>query len=952
MEIIADLHLHSKYSRAVSQRMEIPQISLWASKKGIGLVGTADFTHPLWFRELRTGLEEVNEGVYRAKNFLEKKISPLFLLTTEISSIYSQDGRSHRIHNVIFAPNLGVVEEINNKLRSRGVNLMSDGRPITSLSTPQICEIVFSASKDCLVIPAHIFTPWYSLYGSNSGFDSLKECFGEFSDEIKAIETGLSSDPAMNWRITELDKRSIVSFSDAHCVHPDSLIYLAKGGIAKIKNLNKDEKPLSLDFKSDLKLKQSLITKTHKLPAPSYLYQIKTRSWRLLATPNHRFFVLENEKIKERQAFQLKINDLIACVRKTKIGYKRAVQLFSLKPRQRIRVSQRGLNFLKKKRLVRGISAKEVSFRLGKSKDYIWMIETKRIRSLRVNIFEKLCKLYKVEGKEFYREFKVNIFPKISYPQYTTKNFCQFLGYSLGDGGIEKNRGKKLGFSLTDKDKNLLLFYRRLALDLFEIKGGLRKSNSQNSFRLYFPFNLLLFLENAAQGIFDYSNKRKIPEIVFKLPKYQLAAFLRGFYDAEGTFDHHGLSLCSSSEGLLRQFQYLLLKFGLLSFIYSDFEKNKKKYRYKLIVYGQDQLKVFDEKVGFGAPNKKKKLLGYISKLGQKPKDSFKDPLPLGKAINQCMKDLNLEVKQLPKNLRNFYYKNFRGVKRRNIKEFIEFFEKNFPKIENISFYRKLKRFSESDICWEPIKLLKRMASNCRFVYDLTIPNYENYVVNGIITHNSPAKLGREATVFKVEDVKRLKYEDIRQAIINHQIAYTIEFYPEEGKYHWTGHRSCQIKQSPEETAKLGTICPVCGRKLTVGVMQRVEELASRSSEEVIGERNHLIKSESDRPPYFMIVPLLEIIAEIMESTVSSQAVTNRYEQMVEKFGSEFEILLKTPVDFISQSFGEKTAEAISKVREGKIFVDPGYDGVFGKVKIWSDSEGKEEEKKEQMTLF
>lgn len=423
MEIIADLHLHSKYSRAVSQRMIIPEISLWASKKGIGLVGTADFTHPLWFRELKENLVEVGEGVYQAKTSLEGRLNPLFLLATEISSIYTQDGRSHRIHNVVFAPNLSIVEEINNKLRSRGVNLMSDGRPMTGLSTPQLCEIVFSVSEDCLVIPAHIFTPWYSLYGSNSGFDSLKECFGEFADEVKAIETGLSSSPAMNWRIAELDKRSIVSFSDAH----------------------------------------------------------------------------------------------------------------------------------------------------------------------------------------------------------------------------------------------------------------------------------------------------------------------------------------------------------------------------------------------------------------------------------------------------------------------------------------------------------------------------------------SPQKLGREATVFKVEDVKKLKYEDIKQAIINNKIAYTIEFYPEEGKYHWTGHRSCQIKQSPEQTAKLGTICPVCGRKLTVGVMQRVEELANRSAEEVV---------KADRPPYFMVVPLLEIIAEAMASTVSSQAVIGRYEQMIEKFGSEFEVLLKTPIEFISQSFGEKTAEAISRVRQGQIFVDPGYDGVFGVVKIWPDTEGQKEEKKEQMSLF
>ncbi|MBM3205435.1 hypothetical protein FJZ41_01115, partial [Candidatus Shapirobacteria bacterium] len=224
MEIIADLHLHSKYSRAVSQNMVVSQIALWAGKKGIRLVGSGDFTHPLWLRELKENLKEVSFGLYALKSQEKeinnsqslKKEAPLFLLTTEIASIYSQEGKSHRIHNLIFAPDFKTVEEINLKLRSREVNLFSDGRPITGLSSQAICELVLSVNKDCLVIPAHIWTPWFSLYGSNSGFDSLKECFGEFAPQIKAIETGLSSDPAMNWRIEELDGKSILSFSDAH----------------------------------------------------------------------------------------------------------------------------------------------------------------------------------------------------------------------------------------------------------------------------------------------------------------------------------------------------------------------------------------------------------------------------------------------------------------------------------------------------------------------------------------------------------------------------------------------------------------------------------------------------------------------------------------------------------------------------------------------------------------
>jgi uncharacterized protein (TIGR00375 family) len=430
MEVIADLHLHSKYSRAVSPQMTVPQIALWAAKKGIDLVGTGDFTHPLWLRELKENLKEVEQGVFGLK---DSSSPTLFLLSVEIASIYSQNGHSHRIHNVVLAPSLAVVEEINTKLRNRGVNLFSDGRPITGLSSLQICDLVFSVSSECLLIPAHIWTPWYSLYGANSGFDSLKECFGDFSSQILAVETGLSSDPAMNWRVAELDQKSIVSFSDAH----------------------------------------------------------------------------------------------------------------------------------------------------------------------------------------------------------------------------------------------------------------------------------------------------------------------------------------------------------------------------------------------------------------------------------------------------------------------------------------------------------------------------------------SPAKLGREATVFDLNKDKKINYPALKEALTKQDIAYTIEFYPEEGKYHWTGHRDCHIKQSPEQTVKMGTICPVCGKKLTVGVMHRVEQLSSRSVEEVVGEKDHLIKSKSGRPPYFMIVPLLEVLAEATGSSSSSQTVISLYEQMITKFGSEMEILLKTPIEFLSQSFGERTGQAIERVRQGQIFVDPGFDGVFGTVKIWGQEEEKEKtEKKEQMALF
>jgi len=458
MEIIADLHLHSKYSRAVSQQMVVSQIAFWAEKKGINLLGTGDWTHPLWLRELKESLEEAGEGIYKLKSKIQNpksKNSIRFILATEVASIYTQGGKVRRIHNLVLAPSFAVVEKINEKLRHFGVNLFADGRPISGLSCPQLCELIFSVDKDCLVIPAHAWTPWFSLYGANSGFDSIEECFGKYTDYIYAVETGLSSDPAMNWRIKELDNRAIVSFSDAHSL-------------------------------------------------------------------------------------------------------------------------------------------------------------------------------------------------------------------------------QKLGREAT-----------------------------------------VLKIQNPKSKIQNYNLKFKIN--------------------------------------------------------YSD-------------------------------------IIGAIKQ------DS-----------------------------------------------------------------------------------------------------------------NSPLK-----------------------------IAYTIEFYPEEGKYHYTGHRNCGVRQSPEETKKLGTICPVCGKRLTVGVMHRVEKLSNleikKLREKMTEEKDRLgvnwIAYEN-RPPYVMLVPLMEILAEALETGISSQNVLNEYNKLTEIFGSEFGVLLKTPLEEIAKISGQRVAEGIEKVRRGEIVVEPGYDGVFGKVKIWPESKDiAKVEEKGQMSLF
>jgi len=218
MQFIADLHLHSHFSRAVSPEMTIPNMAIWAKKKGIGLVATGDWTHPLWMKEIERDLEERGNGILqlKAKKDQTPESAPYFLLSTEISCIFSQNGKTRRVHTVVWVPTIASARKISQEITKRGGNVMSDGRPILGFSLIQLSELILSIEPNALIVPAHIWTPWFSVYGSMGGFDSLQEAFGQYEKHIYAVETGLSSSPDMNWMVGELDTRSIVSFSDAH----------------------------------------------------------------------------------------------------------------------------------------------------------------------------------------------------------------------------------------------------------------------------------------------------------------------------------------------------------------------------------------------------------------------------------------------------------------------------------------------------------------------------------------------------------------------------------------------------------------------------------------------------------------------------------------------------------------------------------------------------------------
>ena len=202
--------------------MTIPNLDAWADDKGILVMGTGDFTHPQWLEHLKEILEPAEPGLFRVKKTRQVKTikgtiaQTRFLLTVEISSIYSRAGKTRRVHSLIFAPDFITVEKINTALAKAGAKLTSDGRPIVGIDAAIIAKIAFTANPETVVVPAHIWTPWFSLFGSMSGFNSIEECYGELSKHIFAMETGLSSDPLMNWRLSQLDRIALISNSDSH----------------------------------------------------------------------------------------------------------------------------------------------------------------------------------------------------------------------------------------------------------------------------------------------------------------------------------------------------------------------------------------------------------------------------------------------------------------------------------------------------------------------------------------------------------------------------------------------------------------------------------------------------------------------------------------------------------------------------------------------------------------
>ena len=208
MRFVADFHIHSRYSRATSNALTVEELARWAKLKGIGLLGTGDFTHPQWLAELQERLRPTGDGFFAYQG-------ARFILTTEVNTLFYRQGRAKNVHHVLLAPSFESVDRINRELARFG-DLAIDGRPLLTMEAKQLVKIVQGIDPRCVIVPAHAWTPHFAIFGSNSGFDSVDECFEEETPHIFALETGLSSDPAMNWRLSRLDRYALLSNSDSH----------------------------------------------------------------------------------------------------------------------------------------------------------------------------------------------------------------------------------------------------------------------------------------------------------------------------------------------------------------------------------------------------------------------------------------------------------------------------------------------------------------------------------------------------------------------------------------------------------------------------------------------------------------------------------------------------------------------------------------------------------------
>ncbi|TSC95117.1 MAG: Hedgehog/intein hint domain-containing protein [Parcubacteria group bacterium Licking1014_1] len=820
MKFIADFHIHSKYSRATSPLTDLENLDRWAKIKGIKILGTGDFTHPEWLKNLKEKLEPAETGLFKLKN---SDSLTRFILTSEISCIYSKDNKVRKIHIIVFAPSFEVAEKINTQLGWIG-NLKADGRPILGLDAKELAKIVLNASENCLVVPAHCLLPDTYLH-SNSGIKKIKD----------------------------------ISVGD--------LVYTHKGRFKKVRQI---------------------YNRFYKGP----IYNIKPYYFRigLQTTSEHPFYAIKSYTNCTNMGHSICKKDC-AYIKRRNCSHK---YFENYKPQW--------------------IPAKDL-----KKGDILifprFNDKTKDIKEIKLS--EYLDKKEYRLVKEFIRPSRGMRANLISNKIKVDKNFCRLVGYYLAEGYTDYR--DSFSFCLHKKEKDYVNDIKKIVAKIFHLSYSREyKRKNRTSIELIFFSKLLAKVFGRifySDSIVRRAHTKCLPEWMLNLTIEKQAEILKGWW--------RGDAGCTSSRELMNQMKIIALRLGIIpSIIKTSKEKfNEKNHKIEnRIIEARKDLFQFSG------------LAFFENKFGLLKESIFQYPRFIPK-LNRRHGWIDKKYIYIP--VRDIEITNYKG----NVYNL---------KVEDDNSY--LSEFAIVHNCWTPWFSVFGSKSGFDSIEEC-FEDYSKYIYAGetglssdpamnwrlsaldkitLISNSdahSPQKIGREANVFDTE----ISYGAIADAIKSKDLQrflYTIEFFPEEGKYHYDGHRACDLRLAPYESKKYGNICPKCARPLTIGVLNRVEELADRP--EGFKPQNAI--------PFKRLIPLEEIIVESLGVSSVSKEVARLYSNLISNIGNEFKILLEAGSKEIENFSSPEIAEGIIRTREGRVQIEPGYDGVFGKIKIFSKS--------------
>jgi len=739
--------------------MDVESIARHAKIKGVSLVGTGDLTHPLWLKELKEKLKPLGNGLFDYDG-------TFFMLTGEVNNVFSKGGKMKQIHNILFAPSFEVVEQINERLAKKG-DLQSDGRPSLNMPASELVELMIGISNECAVIPAHAWTPWRSIFGSASGFNSVEECFGEQSKHIFALETGLSC----------YDKETEV---------------LTDNGWKHFKDVHYDDRICTINPKTNEVEFQSPI-KIHTYHHKGKMYRLKTKRADLLVTPNHQLFYSPCDFRKSPK--------------------------FALKEAQFL--------FKKSKRF------KKDGIWLGKKVDYFTLPQVK-IK----------------HGSRHYSGFRNEKEKKLPI-----KPWLKFFGLWIAEGWTTEGKDGDYNVCLSNTNHALISEMKEILKDF----GYTTYWNKEGHTLRVRNYQLFHYLKQ-----FGKCPDKFIPSEIKSLSKELLEIFFEYYIKGDDHVygrDGKGLSATTISPHLRDDLQEIALKMGISAYY----------------------------------------------KLGQKKGTPFRSPSHNYKKIYKQSAD-SWVIYFIRKNIHNIVPSTVKKYK--YTEKWVSFEGPVFcVTVPNHVIY--IRRNGIPLWCGNSDPKMNWMLSSL-----------DKYALISNSDSHSPQKIGREANVFSIEHPS---YSEILNAVRKkdkNKFKLTIEFFPEEGKYHYDGHRTCNVRLSPEESIKNNNICPVCKRKLTIGVMHRVTELADRK----------YCYTPPNAIPFVHAIPLEELIASVRRKGVGTASVQSEYSSLISSFGTEFNILLNAEPEELKRKAPEDIVDAILKVRQGKVKILPGYDGVYGEI--------------------